>query len=230
MELRLNKYVQENLGISRRKFVDLVKQGVVFVDWEKIESYSFVLNWWEILEIKSLKIKKKISWDKRESNLIIFNKPIGYVCSKSDKHNQTIYELLPEKFQHYFYIGRLDKDSRGLLLMTNDSSLVNKYEHPSNKVEKEYLVQIDRQFSSNDYLKIKKWIKDDGDLLEVKRIKPFDVKKKTFVNVVLWEWKKRHIRRLLSKLWYKVLDLQRVREWNFNLGNVKEWNWNHAKG
>jgi 23S rRNA pseudouridine2605 synthase len=64
--------------------------------------------------------------------------------------------LLPEKFQNYFYIGRLDKDSRGLLLMTNDSSLVNEYEHPSKKIEKEYIVQIDRQFSSNDYLKIKK--------------------------------------------------------------------------
>lgn len=230
MELRLNKYIQEILGISRRKFVNLVKQWLVFIDWKKIESYSFVLSGWEVLEIKSLQIKKKISFLKKESNLIIFNKPVGYVCSKSDKYNQTIYELLPERFQNYFYIGRLDKDSRGLLLMTNDSSLVHKYEHPSNKVEKEYIVQIDREFSINDYLKIKKWIKDDGDLLEVKGIKSFDIKKKTFVNVILWEWKKRHIRRILSKLWYNVLDLQRVREWNFKLGNVKEWNWNHAKG
>jgi len=185
MELRLNKYVQENLGISRRKFVELVKQWVVFVDWKKVESYSSTLNWWEVLEIKSLKIKKKISWIKKESKLIIFNKPVWYVCSKADKHNQTIYKLLPEKFQNYFYIGRLDKDSRGLLLMTNDSSLVHQYEHPSKKIEKEYIVQIDRQFSSNDYLKIKKWIKDDGDLLEVKRIKPFDVKKRSEIGIML---------------------------------------------
>jgi 16S rRNA U516 pseudouridylate synthase RsuA-like enzyme len=79
-------------------------------------------------------------------------------------------------------------------------------------------------------LKIKKWIKDDWDILEVKYIKSFDDKKKSFVNVILLEWKKRHIRRMLFNLWYKVLDLQRVREGVFKLGNVKEWNWKHARG
>ncbi|OQY40184.1 MAG: hypothetical protein B6229_02325 [Spirochaetaceae bacterium 4572_7] len=88
--------------------------------------------------------------------MIVFNKPIGVVCSKSDKHNKTIYELLPKKFANYFYIGRLDKDSRGLLLMTNDSALVNNFEHPSNKVEKEYIVQIDKTFTNNDYVKMRK--------------------------------------------------------------------------
>ena len=225
MEIRLNKYVQENLWISRRKFVEMVKQGKVFVDNNKIESYSFVLTWWELLEIKWEKVKQEIKLSERTVDMIVFNKPIGVVCSKSDKHNKTIYELLPKKFANYFYIGRLDKDSRGLLLMTNDSALVNKYEHPSKKVEKEYLVQIDRSFSNNDFANIKKWIKDDWDLLEVKRIKYFEQNRKYMLTVVLSEWKKRHIRRLLMALWYRVFDLQRVREWKFTLGNVKEWNW-----
>jgi pseudouridine synthase len=107
------------------------------------------------LEIKGTKIKKKINLSKQITDLILFNKPVGFVCSKSDKHNKTIYEVLPAQYKNYFYIGRLDKDSRGLLLMTNDSALVNKFEHPSNKVEKEYVVEIDRQFSMLDAKKMK---------------------------------------------------------------------------
>jgi 16S rRNA U516 pseudouridylate synthase RsuA-like enzyme len=87
------------------------------------------------------------------------------------------------------------------------------------------VVQIDKQFTNNDYVKMKKWISDDWDNLEVKSAKYYDFREKHFINIVLLEWKKRHIRRLLAKLWYDVFDLQRIREWKFTLGNVKEWNW-----
>ena len=220
--MRLNKYVQENCWISRRKFVSLIDSGYVFVDWKKIESYSYEIQWWELLEIKILDIKQKIKvsdW----VNIVLFNKPVWFVCSKEDKHNKTIYEILPKEFQNYFYIWRLDKDSRWLLVLTNNSVLVNKYQHPSNWVEKEYLVQIDREFSVKDYKKMKKWIIDDWELLTVKMIKYFSDKNKYFVKIILIEWKKRHIRRMLNSLWYKVLDLVRVREWQFELWGLKEW-------
>lgn len=220
--LRLNKYVQENYGVSRRKFVSLIDSGNVFVDWEKIQSYSFEIKWGELLEIKNLKLKEKIkisNW----INIVLFNKPVGYVCSKEDKHNKTIYEILPKEIQNYFYIWRLDKDSRGLLVLTNNSELVNKYQHPSNWVEKEYDVQIDRMFSLNDYKKMKKWILDEWELLMIKMAKYYQQKNKYFIKIVLIEWKKRHIRRMLSSLWYKVLDLVRVREWQFELWNLREW-------
>ena len=230
MEMRLNKYVQENFGISRRKFVDLVQKGRVFLNDKIVESYSLTVKNGDKLEIRYLKIEKIVKLDEnRQSDIIIFNKPIWFVCSKADKHNKTIYELLPKKFENYFYIWRLDKDSRWLLMMTNDSNMVNKYEHPSNKIEKEYLVQIDKPFDNNDYTKIKRWIKSDDDLLELKHIKYFENRRKNMLNIVLWEWKKRHIRRMLAVLWYDVVDLQRVREWQFVLGNVKEWNWIPAK-
>lgn len=88
--------------------------------------------------------------------IVLFNKPMGYVCSKSDNHNKTIYEILPKEFANYFYIGRLDKDSRGLLILTNNSDIVNKYQHPRFEVEKEYLVQIDRPFLPGNFKKVKK--------------------------------------------------------------------------
>jgi len=202
--------------------VSLIDSWCVFLDWEKIQSYSFEIKWWEILEIKWLNIKQKLkisNW----VNIVLFNKPVWYVCSKDDKHNKTIYEILPKEFQNYFYIWRLDKDSRGLLVMTNNSELVNKYQHPSNGVEKEYIVQIDREFSIKDYKKMKKWIVDDWELLTVKMAKYYQDKNKYFIKIILVEWKKRHIRRILNSLWYKVIDLVRVREWQFELWNLREW-------
>jgi len=226
--LRLNKYVQENLWISRRKFVSLVQKWDVFLNWQKVESYGHTIDWWEILQIKSLKINKKIS-KSNKVDLIVFNKPVWFVCSKSDKHNKIIYDILPKEFANYFYIWRLDKDSRGLLLMTNNSAFVDKFQHPSNQVEKEYLVEIDREFKFWDYKKIKKWVEDDWELLEVKVLKFFTKRNKYFVQIILLEWKKRHIRRILNAFDYNILDLQRVREWDIFLDNLKEWCWRRVK-
>jgi len=224
MEFRLNKYVQENLGISRRKFVSLVQDWKVFLNNNIVESYSQVLNWWDVLEIKSIGLKKNIETLESKVDIIIFNKPMGFVCSKGDSHNKTIYELLPKEFHNYFYVGRLDKDSRWLLILTNNSSLVDKFQHPSNNVEKEYLVQIDRSFSENDYTKMKKWIVDEWDLLKIKNAKSYQDKRNFFVKIILLDGKKRHIRRILQNLWYKILDLQRIREWQFEIWNLKEGN------
>ena len=229
MEIRLNKYVQENIGISRRKFVSLVQTWKVFLNNDLVNSYSHIVVWWDILEIRSLWIKITIEQLNNNSDIIIFNKPVGFVCSKSDKHNKTIYEILPKEFNNYFYVGRLDKDSRWLLILTNNSLLVDKLQHPSNSVEKEYLVQIDRHFSSYDYKEIKKWIMDEWDLLKVKNVKSYQDKRNFFVEIILLDWKKRHIRRILNSLWYKVLDLKRIREWKFELWNLKEWNWIRVK-
>lgn len=220
--MRLNKYVQENLGISRRAFVELVSKWQVFLDWNKIEAIGFEVSGWEKLQIKSLRLDKKIVISD-VVEIILFNKPMWYVCSKSDNHNKTIYEILPREFANYFYIGRLDKNSRGLLILTNNSDIVNKYQHPRFEVEKEYLVQIDRPFLPGDFKKVKKWIVDEWELLPVKTLKYYDQKNKYFVKIILWEGKKRHIRRILNSLGYKVLDLVRVREWQFELWNLKEW-------
>lgn len=226
--MRLNKYVQENLWISRRAFVDLLTKWNVFLDWEKVEYIWFEVKWWENLQIKNMKINVKIQLS-QSLDVIVFNKPMWYVCSKSDSHNKTIYEILPKEFQNYFYIWRLDKDSRWLLILTSNSELVNKFQHPSNWVEKEYNVQVDKEFSLNDYKKMKKWIIDEWELLTVKMAKYYQQKNKYFVKIILTEWKKRHIRRILNNLWYKVIDLVRIREWQFELGDLKEWKWIRAK-
>jgi len=89
--------------------------------------------------------------------IVLFNKPKGFTVSKEDKHNKTIYELLPKSWQKdFYYIGRLDKDSHGLLLLTNDPALVDYYEKPENKIYKVYEVQIDKPLKTNHIQKMKK--------------------------------------------------------------------------
>ena len=152
--------------------------------------------------------------------LVLFNKPLGYVCSHKDTHNKTIYELLPETFKSYRYVGRLDKDSTWLVLLTNHMSLVNRWSHPRYMVEKEYIVKVDPSFSALDKEKILNWIKDGGDILSVKSVSIVD---KQTIRIVLTEWKNRHIRRMLAACGYDVVWLMRIREWSYTLDSLLAW-------
>lgn len=105
------------------------------------------------------------------SSLVVFNKPIGYTCSKADPHNQTIYDLLPQEFRKkYYYIGRLDKESRGLMLLTAHPQMVHDFEHPSKNITKEYLVQLNRPFDRKLERRILEGIKHEGELLRTVKI------------------------------------------------------------
>lgn len=88
------------------------------------------------------KIDDVITEVDQKSEIVLFHKPEGYVCSKQDKHNRTIYRLLGAQYKNYYYIGRLDKDSRGLVMLTNDPKVVHQYEHPKHKIPKEYIVTV----------------------------------------------------------------------------------------
>lgn len=222
----LREYLQKKYGISRRKFTDFVDQGQVFLNNQKVESYKQEIHNGEQLVIDGLKHKVsekvQLKEENPESTMILFNKPKWYVVSKSDSHNTTIYTILPQKFQNYYYIGRLDKDSRGLLLLTNDPKLVHQWEHPKFEVEKEYVVEIDKPLDEKDKDKMLVWVQDEDDTLRVSMVQ---IKKPTLVNITLREGKKRHIRRIFRALWYRVWDLQRVREGSFKLENLKEGEW-----
>lgn len=162
--------------------------------------------------------ENQISTDKK---IVLFNKPVGYVVSKSDPHNTTIFEILPREFlQNFWYIGRLDKDSHGLLLLTNDSHLVHQYEHPSHDITKEYYVRLDNALSSKDLQECLKGVVSDDDLLRAVEIKALDGSN-MYLSITLSEGKNRHIRRMFSALGYTVIDLQRVRFGEYRLGNIE---------
>lgn len=223
--MRLITYIQTRHQISRRTFVSLVKQGYVSINGKFISSYTQEVKAGDKLKIKATNftIDEIIEEENKKSTLILLNKPIGYVASKSDPHNKTIYEILPQEFKNYYYIWRLDKDSHWLLLLTDDPRLVNDYEHPKNAIEKEYVIELDNPLEPSDLKKAVQGIHDEWEFLRALKITLF--KKPYHYTIVLNEWKKRHIRRLFKVIGYRVMDLKRVREGEYSLWDLKVGEW-----
>lgn len=130
-------------------------------------------------------------------SLVAFHKPVGYVVSVSDPHNQIIYQLLPKELSHYRYIGRLDKDSRGLLLLSDDLDLVHTLSHPSHASEKVYIVVLHIPLSPRDKAKCLSGVEDAGDMLRATAV---EIVSGNTVRITLQEGKNRHIRRMMSAL------------------------------
>ena len=220
----LRTLLQVEYGVSRRQIISLIDQGGVFINQKIVENYKAELSSGDQISIPSLKIsvvyKEKQAENLEYPPLLLFNKPMGYTCSKSDPHNRTFYELLPEDFRKkYYYIGRLDKESRGLVLLASDPQMVHEFEHPSKQITKEYLVQLNRPFDRKLEKRILDGIRHEWEVLRVVSLYSKGAGK---IGIVLNEWKKRHIRRIFKVLGYEVIDLQRIRIWNFLLGNLSE--------
>lgn len=217
--MQIIAFLQNSKWLSRRKIVSLIQNGQIFLNNEKIESFKSELKKWDLLTItdENWDIDKITVSDNNNTKwkLILFNKPKWFVVSKSDPHNSTIYELLPPEFKNRYYIGRLDKDSRGLVLLTDTPALVNQFEHPKFQIEKEYIIQLSTPFREWDRQKVKSWIIDEWEQLKFIDIQP--TKDSLSYKVILNEWKKRHIRRVIKKLWYNLIDLQRIKEAQYTL-------------
>lgn len=197
--------LQEQILLNKKKIKNL-KEPLVVDDTIEYQGTEFIV--------------KNEDFQEEDQILILFNKPKGVVVSKSDPHNKTIYEILPQEFQNFYYIGRLDRESRGLLLLTNSSSLVNQYEHPRFWIEKEYLITLTTEISNPDLQQMKKGISDEWEVLKF-----LDIQKKAplLYQVRLNEGKKRHIRRVIKKMGYELLDLQRIKEGERELWDLAEW-------
>ena len=227
----LRAYLQTKHQLPRRKITLLIDNGKIFINKEKVNNYKAELLEKDLLEIPDLRIKEYILSDasnteNKKPDFILFNKPKGYTCSKADPYNQVFYDLLPQKFRKYYYIGRLDKESRGLMLLTSKPELVHQFEHPSKEIEKSYLVQLDKPFDRKLKNKILAGISEWGEFLRTKQLEKSDF---WLLEITLNEGKKRHIRRIFKALGYVVTDLQRIRIGSYCLGSLPEGKWKALK-
>ena len=223
----LRAYLQTKHQLPRRKITLLIDNGKVFINKEKVNNYKAELHEKDLLEIPDIKLQEYILSDtsnteNKKPDFILFNKPKGYTCSKADPYNQVFYDLLPQKFRKYYYIGRLDKESRGLMLLTSKPELVHQFEHPSKEIEKSYLVQLDKPFDRKLKNRILAGISEWGEFLRTKQLEKSDF---WLLEITLNEGKKRHIRRIFKALGYVVTDLQRIRIGPYCLGSLPEGKW-----
>lgn len=219
IEERVQKYIQLSGLCSRRKAEDLIAKHKVKVNGKTVKLGDKCLPTDEI-EVEGRKIKFK-----SDSKIyIVLNKPKGYVCSKDDPHNkETIYDLVP-KNRSLFSIGRLDKDTTGLIILTNDGKFSQNVIHPSKKIEKTYELDLDKKLSEDDKLAIENGLILDGQRLSKCKIKHF---KENRYQIKIFEGKKRQIRRVFEMKNYKVTKLNRVAIGNLKLSsfNIKVGNY-----
>lgn len=210
-DIRLNKFLSEAGVCSRRQADVLIENGEITVDGE-VGTLGTRVNDSSVVRYKGKIITRK-------NNIVIYayNKPVGQVCTSKDADKDSIFNSIdfPEKVN---YVGRLDKDSSGLLLLTNDGELSNNIQKARNNHEKEYHVRVNRDISPD-------FIKDMSEGVPIldtvtKKCKVEKTGTRTF-KIVLTQGLNRQIRRMCDYFGYRVVHLKRVRVMNVNLGNLR---------
>ena len=210
--MRLNKYIAYLNIASRREADKLIKDGKVKVNGEIIINPAIQVG-------ENDKIICDIEDYKNEKIYIKLNKPIGYVVSNNKKEGKPIYKLLDEKLKKLYPVGRLDKDSKGLILFTNDGIFSKKIIGEESECEKEYYVKLEGNISDGALKKLEFGISLDG-----KKLKPAIVKRvsKNSFNIILKEGRNRQIRRMCEKVGFEVILLKRLRISNIYLNDLQE--------
>lgn len=211
MEIRLNKYLSEAGVCSRREADTLIAAGKVTVDGQ-IATMGM-----KVTPNQDIRVGKKQIGGKKDMVLLAVNKPVGIVCTeeKKEKHNIIRFLDYPTRIT---YIGRLDKDSEGLLLMTNNGDIINKMMRAGNMHEKEYVVTVNKPITP-DF--IEKMAGGVPILDTVTRKCEVEAIGKYTFRIILTQGLNRQIRRMCEYLGYKVTKLKRIRVMNISLGNLK---------
>lgn len=215
---RLNKYLATNFGVSRREADILIEQGKVKINGKVAEIGQRV----EAGD-KVLLDGKEIA--KQELIYVALNKPVGYVCSrKRQGDTPTIYELLPDELQSLKSVGRLDKDSSGLILLTNDGDFAFQMTHPKFYKHKKYTVTLDRELAPLHQQMISDFGINLPDGLSKMGLERLDDSRKHW-DVTLSEGRNRQIRRTFEALGYKVVALHRYQFDNYSLSGLESGEW-----
>ena len=210
--VRLNKYLSEAGVCSRREADRLIESGKVTVDGVTAQMGM------RVTAGQIVKVGKKTVSKQDEMIVLAVNKPKGIVCTEDQRERDSIVRFLNYPVR-VTYAGRLDKDSRGLLLMTNNGDIINQMMRAANRHEKEYKVTVDKEITEQF---IKKMSEGVPILDTVTR--PCTVKKigKYTFSIILTQGRNRQIRRMCAAFGYEVKDLVRIRIMNIRLGSLKE--------
>lgn len=204
MSERLNKFLALQLGVSRRQADELIAGGKISINGKKAELGA------RVSDSDHVKLGERTITDTASKQYILFHKPRGYVCSrKKQGENETIYAILPKEFHALKPVGRLDKDSSGLLLLSNDGDFAFKMTHPSFKKIKQYLVRLDTPLEPLHQQMIADFginLPDGRSQLGLERL---DETRK-FWSVSMSEGRNRQIRRTFSAVGYEVIELHRT--------------------
>ena len=215
--IRLNKYIASSGLCSRREADTLIESGKVTINGETAVQGSKVMDG-DIVLVNG----RKVTPDD-DMVYIAFNKPLGVTCTTDRRDPSNIIDYIGFD-ERIFPVGRLDKNSSGLILLTNDGSIVNKLLRAENGHEKEYLVTVNRPYDKNFLRSMESGVPVLGQLTLPCKLKPAG--DRTF-KIILHQGLNRQIRRMCEYLGYKVTRLKRIRFMNISLGDLETGKWRY---
>lgn len=216
---RLSKVLAQAGVASRRACEELIFSGVVKVNGETIKVPQTLVD----LNVDEITVRGQPVIKVESKVYYLLNKPAGYICSnRKSGQSKLVLDLFQEEGHRLFTVGRLDKDTEGLLIVTNDGHFANEVIHPSANIQKEYLVKTDQEVTHDHLIAI-----GHGTLVEGAFVKPIRVQKvrRGTIKIVIGEGKKREVRLLLDAAGLKVKSLIRIRLGGLHLGQLPVGAW-----
>ena len=217
--MRLNKYISQAGIASRRKADELTSQGKVKVNGAVMTEMGYDVAENDVVEVDGRTIRHEM-----KKVYVMLNKPKGYITSADDeKDRPTVMELVSDIEERLFAIGRLDYNTSGMLLMTNDGDLAYKLSHPKHKVYKTYRARVTGQLSTEKLARLRNGV-DIGGFVTSKAIVNIikQVERSAVVEIKIFEGKNRQVRKMFAAVGNKVLDLERVAIGDLYLGHLKQ--------
>ncbi|MDO6354454.1 MULTISPECIES: pseudouridine synthase [unclassified Caloramator] len=222
---RIQKYIARCGVTSRRKAEELIKQGKVKVNGELIKDIILVDPERDIVEVNGKIIKPE-----EKKVYIMLNKPIGYVTTvKDEKGRRTVLDLIDVK-ERIYPVGRLDYDTSGLLILTNDGDFAYKLMHPSKEVDKVYIAEVEGIPTEKELEMFRNGLKIEDYITSKAKIEILKIiDKNALVRIVIHEGKNRQVRKMCEKIGHKVLKLKRVQIGKIKLGSLEVGKWRYLK-
>jgi len=218
---RLNQFIAKSGVCSRRAAEELILSGKISVNGTVIKNLGTKVNVQDLVtyQNKILSIQN--------FNYVLLNKPKGYITTvKDEKNRPTVISLLKDSFsERLFPVGRLDKDTTGLLLLTNDGELTQKITHPKYAIKKVYHIVLDKKINISDYQKIKSGIVLEDGFIKVDAIQILPDGNSKELGIEIHSGRNRIIRRIFLFFGYKVIKLDRVLLGSLTKKNLRRGNW-----
>ena len=226
MEERLQKIIAKCGIASRRKAEELIVEGLVTVNGRPA-----VLGMKADLERDHIKVRGKLIGRVETKTYLMFNKPVQCITAMYDAEKRpTVKDFLKRVKVQVFPVGRLDYNSEGLLILTNDGELANAVLHPKNKIPKTYRAKVEGFLEPADKSKLEKGIRLEDGMTAPAKIKVIKtLKANSWVDITIYEGRKRQVRRMFARIGHSVIKLQRIRINGLKLGALKPGEYRYMK-
>ena len=225
-KMRLQKYIAECGVASRRKSEELIKQGRVKVNGIPVSEMGVKVSDEDVVEVDG----RRISLEQKKV-YIMLNKPVGYISSVRDQFSRnTVVDLIKGVKERIYPVGRLDYDTSGLLLLTNDGDFAFRLTHPKHEMKKTYIAEMEGVPDSNDIesfqngLRIEDYVTSPAELTVLEK-----KKSSSMVKVVIHEGKNRQVRKMCDAIGHPVISLKRIAIGDLYLKGLPEGQWRYLK-